>query len=106
MEDEDKGGWKDGKYVLALSKPLPNLEGGADIVELVLREPTGLDMMEAGNPVIYNPVLAPDRIDFDERKLAAMISRVASQPMAVIKRMSPKDMINAGWSIAGFFLPV
>lgn len=105
MSEEKVNEWVDGKFILPLEKPLPDpAQEGGTIDRLVLREPIGADMVEAGNPIIWNP---SDEVPYrvDERKMAAMISRVSAQPPSIIGKMSPKDMLRASHVLGGFFLP-
>lgn len=101
------GEWVDGKYVFELSKPLPDPERpGETIKSITLREPDGSDMVETGNPVDFNPVAFPPTVKINDRNMAAMICRLAMLPPSVIGKMAPKDMINVGWVLAPFFVPV
>jgi hypothetical protein len=96
--------WFEGKYIFPLSAPIPNPEGG-DLNELVVREPNGTDMMEAGNPVRFDPLDEEEPYRINERKMGAMISRLTAQPPSVIGRMNTKDMLALSHVISPFFLP-
>jgi hypothetical protein len=96
--------WVGGKYIFPLSAPIPRPEGG-DLTELTLREPEGSDMIEAGNPVTFNPLNDDDPYRIDERKMGAMISRLAAMPPSVIGKMKPRDMLALSHVIGPFFLP-
>lgn len=97
-------GWTNGRYVYRLTRPIP--VEGEEVKEITLREPTTLDVVEAGNPCSLDPATNPPTIRFDERKQAAMISRLANIPPSSVHRMSPKDFTAIGWIVADFFLPV
>jgi hypothetical protein len=101
----DETAWIDGKYTFQLRKPIQNA-AGEQIKELTFREPTGGDMIEAGNPVIFNAFGEETTVSFNEKKLGAMISRLSNQPPSTIKNMSPKDFIDVGWLLASFFMPI
>lgn len=95
--------WKDGKYTLTLTKPITTEDGPQD--SLTLLEPSGGDVMAAGNPVKFNPFSDPPVIEIDEKKMAAMIARCAKITPVFLGRMAPKDIIAAGWVLAPFFIP-
>lgn len=103
-EQTDDGGWKDGRYTFQLSKPLLSEDG--ELKALTLREPTASDIIACGNPVEFNPLSDPPTIRIRDREMGAMISRVANVSPVAIGRMVPKDLINAGWLLAPFFVPV
>ena len=101
------GDWENGRFVFPLEKPVPDIENpGEFLKEVTLREPSGTDMVEAGNPVDFDPISQPPKVSIDPRKMAAMISRLSALPPSVVGRMAPKDMINIGWVVAPFFVPV
>jgi hypothetical protein len=101
----EQGVWTGGKYRHALFRAIPDGSGG-QMAEITLREPTTGDVIESGNPCTLDPSSNPPRVLFDERKQAAMISRLAGIPPSSVARMSPKDFTALGWIIADFFLPV
>lgn len=106
MAEEVVNEWADGKFILILEKPLPDPEReGGKIERLVLREPNGGDMIEAGNPVSWNPAHEEEPFRVDERKMGAMISRLSAQPPSIIGKMSTRDMIRASNILGSFFLP-
>lgn len=73
--------------------------------ELTLREPTGMDIINCGNPVKLDFSKTPPEVTFDERKMAAMICTLASIPTSSVGKMHPKDWNTVAWVVAGFFIP-
>ncbi|MDT3382523.1 phage tail assembly protein [Labrys neptuniae] len=96
--------WADGKLTFPLSKPV--MAHGDMVKELVLREPTGADIIAVGNPVQFDPVSSPPRVQIDDARMAAMICRLATVPQGTVAALPPKDLINLGWSLASFFMPI
>lgn len=100
----DNSAWIDGKCRYGLTRPI---QAAGEMIEFItLREPTTGDVIEAGNPCEFDPATTPPKVKFDERKQAAMISRLANIPPSSVQRMHPKDFAAIGWIIADFFLPV
>lgn len=96
--------WIDGKYTFPLSKPV--MAHGDNVKEFVLREPTGADIIAVGNPVSFDPTGNGPSVQIDDARMAAMISRLASVPPSAVAALSPKDLINLGWALASFFMPI
>lgn len=91
------------KLSFALSRPVQ--AHGEDVSELSFREPTGSDIIAVGNPVVIDMASDPPKISHDERKLAAMLARLAEVPPSTIGKMAPQDFVGAGWLITPFFVP-
>jgi hypothetical protein len=87
-----------------LSKPIKAY--GEDISVLKLRRIIGKDLTQLGNPVIFTPHTEPPRIDFDFDKLVAMIARLAAVPSASLEEADPQDLIELGWTLVPFLIPV
>lgn len=104
IQQPEQVGWANGKYRHTLTKKI-NV-GGEEITELTLREPSTGDVIEAGNPCNFDPAASTPTVRFDEKKLAAMISRLAAIPPSSVAQMSPKDFSALGWILADFFLPM
>jgi tail assembly chaperone E/41/14-like protein len=70
------------------------------------REPTGLDIEKAGNPIQLET--SPDgermRIAFDERKMGAMIVQLAQIPPSSVRMMAARDWNAVAIKIFRFFL--
>ena len=56
-------------YTIELSKPIE--AHGQQITKLVFREPTGRDLLNVGNPVIFDPISDPPKVVHDERRETA-----------------------------------
>ncbi len=79
---------------------------GVAIPVLALREPNGGDLLAVGNPVNWDPFSDPPRISFDFAKVVRMLSRLSGGVSeAMISRMSPNDLTDVAWDLAGFFTP-
>lgn len=103
-EQDADGGWTDGKYTFPLSKPILTEDG--ELKTLTIREPTASDIIACGNPVEFNPISDPPSVRIRDREMGAMLSRLTNISPVGIGRMAPKDLINAGWVLAPFFVPV
>lgn len=96
--------WKDGKFRFPLSRPVRAFD--EERRELVFREPLGADILECGNPVRFDPAATPPTVDFDDRKMGAMLARLGDVPLSTIGQMAPRDFVQACWVVAPFFMPV
>lgn len=96
--------WKDGKFTYAFDYEIE--AHGEKVKELVLREPTGADVIAVGNPVQFDPISDPPRVLIDDARMAAMISRLSSVPPGAVAKLKPKDLISLGWHLTSFFMPV
>ena len=76
-----------------------------EVSTLTLRKPTGLDVIQLGNPVIFFPDSDSPRMEHDFPKMQRMIARLANIPQVSVGLMSAKDLIGLSWEISGFFLP-
>lgn len=96
--------WVDGKFRFPLAKKVKAYD--AELDALTFREPTGEDLILCGNPVKFSPFDNPPSVDFDMKRLASMLSRLANVPESAIASMAPKDLTAAAWVVAPFFMPV
>jgi hypothetical protein len=86
-----------------LTKPIP--AHGEDILVLRWREPTGLDIEKAGNPITLEGVgLDRPRLSFDEKKMAAMISRLAAIPPSSVQKLAARDWNAIAFKVFRFFM--
>jgi hypothetical protein len=99
-----EGEWKDGKYLFDLTRPIFTEDG--EQKSLTFREPNGADIMAIGNPVKFNPISNPPVCEIKDDIMGQMIARCANITPVFLGKMTPKDMINAGWVLAPFFMPV
>lgn len=81
----------------------PVMAYGKEESILKFRKPTGLDLMNIGNPVIIDQ--RTSNITFDEPKMARMMSQLANVPLSTITSLDPQDWTGIAWSLAPFFLP-
>ena len=66
---------------------------GELIKEISFREPTGADIEKAGFPLDFDFRQDPPAISLNERKMAALMSLLASVPPSTIKALTPKDVL-------------
>lgn len=86
-----------------LQRPIPVFD--EEVAELVFREPTGKDILEVGNPVVLDMASEPPRVTHDERKMTAMIARLANVPPSSVGRLTPQDWVACAWLLTNFFVP-
>lgn len=108
MADEEEkpkvNGAAGGPLVMALRKPIQ--ANGEEVNELKFREPTGGDIEQAGNPVIIDMFSADTvKLTFDEKKMTAMMSRLAAVPPSSVRQLHPKDWNSIAWQLVHFFTP-
>jgi tail assembly chaperone E/41/14-like protein len=87
----------------ALSKPIQ--AHGEEVRLLRWREPTGGDIERAGNPVKLDFSGERPSIGFDEKKMSAMMSVLASVPPSSIRQLTAKDWNAVAWKLFRFFTP-
>ncbi|GJE45366.1 phage tail assembly protein [Methylobacterium soli] len=87
-----------------LSKPIK--AHGEEIREITFRDPLGADILAVGNPVIVDMASDPPRVTHDERKMAAMISRLGGIPTSSVAQMGPQDWVACAWLLTPFFVPM
>ncbi|MCJ2082690.1 phage tail assembly protein [Methylobacterium sp. J-090] len=78
---------------------------GATITELTFREATTADILAAGLPASLNLASDPPSVDIHERKMVAMMSRLAAVPPSTVTRIAPADFVACAYMLAGLFLP-
>jgi Phage tail assembly chaperone proteins, E, or 41 or 14 len=91
-------------YVLRLSQPIE--AHGEKVSELRFRNPTTRDILEVGNPVIFDPISDPPKITHDAIKMNVMLSRLAGVPPSSILHLDPRDWVACAWGISPFFVPM
>jgi hypothetical protein len=90
-------------YSIELTRPIE--AHGQQVSKLVFREPTGRDLLNVGNPVVFDPISDPPKVMHDERRMNAMLSLLANVPPSSILALSPRDWITCAWGITPFFMP-
>jgi hypothetical protein len=93
----------DNTLSFALSRAIK--AGGEEVTELSFREPNGADILNVGNPVVIDMASDPPRVTHDERKMRAMISRLAAIPTSSVDQLSPQDWVGCAWALTPFFVP-
>lgn len=74
---------------------------GEAVHVLEFKEPTGKDVRELGYPYQMNQ---DESIKLQAHIVAKYIVRLADVPLSTVDQMTPGDLNNAGWLVAGFFL--
>lgn len=83
---------------IKLNKPID--AHGEEVTEIELRDITGGDVIDLGQPMNVN---ADQSFNFRMDVVARYISRLAGIPMSSVREMSPGDITNCAAEIAGFF---
>lgn len=98
---------EDKKPEIAIEFPLdePINAYGQEVTVLKLRKPTGLDLIEIGNPVNFYPYATPVKIEHDMPKVQAMVARLANIPSSSVVRIGVNDLVGLAWAISPFFIP-
>lgn len=78
---------------------------GEDLHVIKWREPTGGDIEAAGNPIYLDFSGPQASITFNEKKMAAMMSRLCAVPPSTIRQLSAKDWNAIAWALFRFFTP-
>lgn len=86
-----------------LSKPIQ--AHGEELRELHWREPMGVDIEMAGNPVYLDFSGSAPSITFNEKKMANMMSRLCGLPPSSIRQLTAKDWNAVAWKLFKFFTP-
>jgi hypothetical protein len=92
------------EITLPLRKPIPVYTD--KVSTLKLRRPTGSDLVQIGNPVIFDPVSYPPVVRHDMPRMCAMLARLADIPESSIERLEPEDLVAAAWAVSPFFIPM
>ena len=86
-----------------LTKPIQ--AHGEEVTVLRWREPTGGDIERAGNPISLEGFgQERPRLSFDEKKMAAMISQLASIPPSSVKMLAARDWNAIAFKVFRFFM--
>ena len=76
------------------------------VMEINLREPRGLDVIQCGNPVKFNGFSDDYQVAFDEVAVVKMLGVLSNgMPRKVFERMNTNDLADCCWAIAPFFVP-
>jgi hypothetical protein len=104
-EDRKEDTASDGEFVvIKLTKPIK--AHGETLEEIKCRAPTAADIIQIGNPVIYEFMIdGRPRITYDDGRMARMISLLGGVPPSSVAQMSPREFVSACWIMRDFFLP-
>lgn len=90
-------------FKLKLRKPVQAY--GKEVAEITLRQPTGMDYLTYGNPIIVDMASAGDQIVWDTRKVVPLLAALAQVPNSAITDLDVQDLVLLQWAIGGFFIP-
>jgi hypothetical protein len=102
-DDEQEA--KEAEIVIEYQLAEPINAYGEEIKVLKLRKPTGMDLIEIGNPVDFYPYAEPVKVAHDMPKVRAMLARLANIPSSSVARLGPRDLVGLAWAISPFFIP-
>lgn len=87
---------------MKLTKPVQN--GGEDIFEVTLREPTGQDLIDIGYPyVIVMEDGDGQSMKLQSKTIARYISKLGALPPSVVAKISIADLQVLTGEVMGFF---
>lgn len=75
------------------------------VKEITFRKPTGLDLLETGNPVVFNPLADPPSVEHKPTVMLNMMSRLSGIATASLTKLDPTDMVSCFWVLTPFFMP-
>lgn len=87
-------------YVHVFPEPFRLLDESVD--ELPIRKPTGLDMIEAGSPVVFDSTTGKAELDIP--KCYTMTARLSGVPERVLLGIDTGEMLDLFWLVASFFM--
>lgn len=99
----------DGSTTLVLTTEIPVYNERTRTIErmkkITFRKPTALDIIELGNPVAYDPISEPPKIDHKPTIMIQMMTRLSGVPLASLAKMEPRDLVSCFWALTPFFMP-
>ena len=86
-----------------LTKPVT--AHGAEISEIVLREPTADDVMQLGSPQLLVPTADGESVavEIRARVIGQYIMRLGAVPLSSVKALSLRDFTSLQGAVMGFF---
>ncbi len=87
-------------YVHVFPEPFTILE--ESVTELPIRKPTGLDMIEAGSPVVFDSTTGKAELDIP--KCYTMTARLSGVPERALLAIDAGEMLDLFWLVASFFM--
>lgn len=94
-----------GGYALIIQLNTPIEAHGESISELKLRAPTAADIIAVGNPISLDISTDPPRAEPNDKRMAAMMARLADIPPSAIGQIGPNDFTGAIIKMLPFFVP-
>lgn len=92
-----------GAVTVTLSKSIPVFDDKVSV--LLFRKPTAADIIQIGNPVLFDPISDPPRVEHHAQRMTAMMARLSGVPASSLARMETDDWIACAWELSPFFIP-
>ena len=93
----------DESFAVTLSKPIPVFDEKVSVLKF--RKPTAADIIQIGNPVLFDPISDPPRVEHHAQRMTAMMARLSGVPASSLARMETDDWIACAWELSPFFIP-
>lgn len=93
----------DDAITVSLSKPIPVFDDKVSVLKF--RKPTAADIIQIGNPVLFDPISDPPRVEHHAQRMTAMMARLSGVPASSLARMETDDWIACAWELSPFFIP-
>ena len=90
-------------FILGTAISIPGKSGPQ--TEIPVRRPTAGDILQVGNPVIFDPVSDPPQITHHPGRMSQMIFRLTGVSPPVQATMDPQDIVGLFWHLTPFFIP-
>ncbi len=94
----------DGSISVPLEKPIQVFADKVTVLKF--RKPTAADIIQLGNPVIFDPFSDLPKLTHDARIMTAMMARLAGVPSSSIGFLEPRDWVSCAWALSPFFMPI
>jgi hypothetical protein len=93
----------DESITVTLSKPIPVFD--EKFTSLKFRKPTAGDIIQIGNPVLFDPISDPPRVEHHAQRMTAMMARLSGVPASSLAKLETEDWIACAWELSPFFIP-
>src|ERR1700722_9599225 len=92
---DDAAAVDDESLPVTLSKPIPVFE--EKVSKLKFRKPTAADIIQIGNPVMFDPISDPPRVEHHAQRMTAMMARLSNVPASSLAKLETEDWIACAW---------
>lgn len=93
----------DEAITVTLSRPIPVFD--EKVLSLKFRRPTAADIIQIGNPVMFDPISDPPKVEHHAPRMTAMMARLSGVPASSLAKMETEDWIACAWELSPFFIP-